>query len=174
MKTLRTGLLFILILVAAILISGSSYHPSPIINYGEMWFHNDSIFYTNVITQNTPTTVACFDSTTNGQLMSGFTYTTSSLTAKVAGKYLARWTTSFGSSTSNNKHHFWLAVSGVEEFNTESHCKPVNSTDVITCTGSGILTLAINNVVTLVVMDETAGETFTVFSANVNLQRIDN
>jgi hypothetical protein len=138
-----------------------------------MWYHNDSSPFTVALTQNNAIAVACFDTATNGNNVNGFNYSSSSLTCTVGGTYVVRWSTSIGSSTSNHKHHFWIAVNGVEEFNTENHCKPANATDVISCSGGGLLKLNPQDIVTLYVKDETSGgETLTVFAANVNMNRI--
>jgi hypothetical protein len=151
----------------------SLYTASPLYFYGEMWFHNDSSFYTQAMTQSVPAAITCFDNVTNAQVLKGFSYSLSALTCKMPGLYSASWNLSLASSTSNNKHHLWLAINGVEQFDTENHCKPVNSSDVIACSGGSLLRLKLNDVVTIYVNCENSSETMTVYSCNVRLGIID-
>lgn len=145
----------------------------PRLHYGEMFYHNDVSFYTQSMTINLPAQLTPFDTNDKGQLnTAAFTYLASTLTCKIAGTYRGEWSLSYGSSTSNNKHHFWLATNGVEEIQTENHSKPDNSSDVISTTGNGFLQLIANDAVTLVCNCQNANETLTMYACNVNLFRL--
>jgi hypothetical protein len=160
----------------------SAYNPIPIWTtptYGEMWYHADTGSYTQGLTTGTQAIIACFDTATNGQLNTGFTYSTSALTCTVAGTYKVNYHVSVASSSSNHKYHFWIGLNESggsatgEQLQTENHCKPVNSTDVIACSGGGLITLKVGDVITLFGNDETAGNsTLTVFAANVTLNKL--
>jgi polygalacturonase len=145
------------------------------IPYGQMWYHNDSAPYTIALTTGTPAKIACFDTASDGQNLNGFTYSTSALTCLIAGTYKVNYSQTMGSSTSNHIYRTRIAINGVEQLSTASHTKPSNSTDERASSGCGIIALNVNDVVTIQMTDTTAGNsTATLFSLNVNLDRVGN
>jgi hypothetical protein len=146
-----------------------------ILYYGQMWYHNDSAPYTLALTTGTPAQIACFDTASDGQTLNGFSYSTSALTCLVAGTYKVNYSQTMGSSTSNHIYRTRIAINGVEQLSTASHTKPSNSTDERASSGCGIISLNVNDVVTIQMTDTTAGNsTATLFSLNVNLDRVGN
>jgi hypothetical protein len=145
--------------------------------YGQMWYHNDSAPYTLALTTGTPAQIACFDTASDGQTLNAFSfsYSTSALTCLIPGTYKVNYSLTMGSSTSNHIYRTRIAINGVEQLSTASHTKPSNSTDERASSGCAIISLNVNDVVTIQMTDTTAGNsTATLFSLNVNLDRIGN
>jgi hypothetical protein len=141
--------------------------------YGEMWFHNDAGVNLNFAVASTyyPQNV------TNTQKTNGFNFTTgtptypSTLKAMFPGRYIVNYHAS-GSGVSNHNYHCAVSVNNVTQYNTETHFRTGTANDVVTMSGTGILSLNKEDNVTLVFEDSTGTGAGTVYSINVNLVRV--
>lgn len=144
----------------------------PKVYYGEMSYHNDSSPYTQAVTINIPSKVACFSAATSSQQLNGFTYSSSELTCQKPGMYKVTYNVSVSSSSANEKLHFYIAVGGSLKLNTEQHGKVGASTDIIALSGTGLITLSNNDKLSLYIMDESGSATITFYAVTVCLIRI--
>jgi hypothetical protein len=103
----------------------------------------------------------------------GFTLASSrELTCAVAGTYLAHWSMSLESTNNNEELAGAIMINTSEVDSTENMAECINGSKPVGVSGTGILTLAVNDVVALCVENETAAHNITVTHANLTLVRI--
>lgn len=139
--------------------------------YGEMWFHNDTAGNVTVLTEDAWANVTAFEQVDNGQSLNGFSYSSNTLTAIIAGLYKADYHMTF-SGTANNKYHTAIAINDVLKLQTESHDRIDSGTDVLGVGGTGFLQVAVDDRINLQMMNEDSSGDGTVFAVNLNLVRI--
>lgn len=92
--------------------------------------------------------------------------------ALVAGKYKIDWQVSFRAAAANQEIEGAVGINGTRQANTSAHHKIGTATDDVTMSGTGIITLAVNDLVQIVVRNETATQNITVDHANLSLVRV--
>lgn len=108
-----------------------------------------------------------------GGTCNGFTFQSSKqLLCADSGKYLATWGMSITSATNNENIAGAVMVNSTEQHNTEGSAQNINAGKPIHVSGSGVITLAANDVVKLCVENEDAAHNITVLHANLTLFRI--
>lgn len=143
------------------------------IHYAEMYYHNDvSPNVTSIAVQDIWYNVSSFNQSDNGEKLNGFTRSGSSLICVQGGRYDFSYKGSV-SGTVNNKYHFAVGLNGVpQQINTESHTRSGTANDIDSATGGGYVDLISGDQVTLQVMNEDAGNDITIYSMNINCERI--
>lgn len=139
--------------------------------YGEMYFHNDTAGNVAALTEDVWTNVTAFDQPHNGQSLNGFTYSSNTLTAQVAGLYLTNFKITF-TGTARNKYHITPGINGTIQFNLETHDMISTAMDILSTSGTGFLQVAVGDEITLLIMNEDSDGDATINSANINLVRI--
>lgn len=138
--------------------------------YAQMWNHTDAGVAFNL----NETGLYLPYNTTFGSTTNGFIYVPNgTLQVQEAGKYKVDFALS-GSGQANHNYHAAAAINGVQQYTTEQHFRMATATDVQTAAGTGILTLAKYDNITLVLEDSTGTGVVTIYSANLNLLRIGN
>lgn len=103
----------------------------------------------------------------------GFTLASSrELTCTVAGTYLVNWGMSLSPSSNNEKVSGAAMVNTTEAHQTEGSAECINTGKPVHVSGSGFVTLAVNDVVALCVENEDAAHDITVYHANLTLVRV--
>jgi len=136
--------------------------------YGEM---SQANLTPNTITINTVQVFEPIDGMTSGA-NNQFTFQNGSeLKCLVAGKYKADYGTCWDAS--NGKViEFEIAVNGVGEIKTTACGRKSNANDIISSSGTGLIALAVDDLVTLEVRNLTDTSDVDIVTASINLTRI--
>ena len=142
--------------------------------YGEMWYHNHTATEMNFASSDTWYPLFF----TNDGLVNGFAYSggfmeSSNLTAQVSGKYKVTYMAS-GDGQNNHQYFTTILINSVAQEKCSSHKKMSAGGDIITMTGSCIVTINAGDDVQLATMDYDSTGTGNYFGANLNLVRIGN
>lgn len=121
-----------------------------------------------IASANTDTQVTGFTSGT----LSGMSFASNQFTIALAGKYLAIWSASFSSGTANQNFEFGYMVNTTLQTKTVAHTKVTTASDKKSCSGQGILTLAVGDTVKLVVRNEDSAADPTIDHAQMTLIKI--
>lgn len=136
--------------------------------YGSMYCHDAATVIT-VAATNTDYIVTGM----SGGAESGCTFQTGrEIKAVYAGKYLVTWSTSVKIGVSGQEVEAAVAINGVRQNNTSAHMTDANANQDSCMGGTGIITLAVNDLVQLVLRNETATNNVTVDHANLTLLRL--
>lgn len=139
-------------------------------DYGEMYSEN-AAFAIVIAAGNTWTTVGGGFSagTTNA-----FTFQNASeLKCNVAGKYEASWSLSLETTGANDDIEGGVAVGGTIQTNTISHAKVATPNEEFHLSSHGIISLALEDVVTIQVNNNTDGDDLVLEHANLLLVKLD-
>lgn len=109
----------------------------------------------------------------SGGACNGFTFQSSKeLLAAYVGIYLVTFGLSLTSATNNENISAAVMVNTTEAHVTEGSAQCINSGKPVHISGSGVITLAVNDVVKLCVENEDAAHNITVYHANLSILRI--
>jgi hypothetical protein len=106
--------------------------------------------------------------------LNGFTFANSVLTCAVAGKYIVTWSLTLQASNNNEVVEGGIMVNTTPQNNTAGSAEDVNAGKPVCVSGSGIITLAANDLVNFYVENDTAAHDITVTHATLTLNRVDN
>lgn len=139
-------------------------------SYGEMYMYNGAISVT-VSATNTWYKVA---SGFSGGVNKNFTFQSSSeLKCTKAGTYTVQWSISPEISSANQDTEYAVAVNGTAQTKTAAHLHFQNTNSELCAASGGILTLAVDDVLSLVLQNNTSTTNVTVQHANLTAVRID-
>lgn len=142
--------------------------------YGEMWQHNDTGISFAIASSGVYYSVNNTVFNTTNQLLNGVSYIANgTLRPQFSGVYQVDYFVS-GSGTANHNYHMAVSVNNIVKYNTETHFRISTGNDVATMSGTGLLRLNANDNVTLVIEDSTGTGTATIYSINLNMERIGN
>jgi hypothetical protein len=109
----------------------------------------------------------------SGGSVNGFTFQNNKeLKCNVAGKYLVNWSISSQSASANQYIEGAVMVNGTAQANTVNATQIGTANKDYTCGGTGIITLAVNDLVSLCMENETGTNNLTVTHANLTLHRV--
>lgn len=91
------------------------------------------------------------------------------LTITIAGVYKIDWSVSFRCASANQEIEGAVGVNGVREPATSSHQKVLTGSDDVTIGGTGLLNLAVSDLVQIVIRNETSAANVTIDHANLSL-----
>lgn len=110
----------------------------------------------------------------NGGSSSDFTFQSAKqLLCNTAGKYIVTWSMSITSSNNNEVISGTVMINSTHVSTIEGSAENINGGKPVCVSGSGIITLAINDVVKLCVENETAAHDITVTHATLSLFRVE-
>ena len=146
--------------------------------YGEMWFHNDTVYNITIISSSgTFYNVSALGGLqgSNNQTLNGFTFTggtTGTLTAQVDGLYKCGYSISGGGST--NQYRIIISKNNIPQVNTEQHVKSGSGSIINSIGSSGFIRLSVGDMINLQIQNADATNNFEVNSVNLNCVRIGN
>ncbi|MCK5019032.1 MAG: hypothetical protein KAS32_18370, partial [Candidatus Peribacteraceae bacterium] len=141
---------------------------NPVIAYGAMYQHDVG----TVVTIPGANTDVIVDGFTTG-LVSDMTFqNTQELKIATAGIYRTSWQLSFTTATQNREIEGGIAVNGVVDVSTTAHRKIGTASDTGSMSGVGTLSLAVDDLVQLMVRNETDGANVNAEHANVTVDLI--
>lgn len=144
--------------------------------YGEMWFHNDTVSNTTIVTSaNVYYNITALGSAQGkqGTNLNGFSNNTNALVANIAGLYQASLSISANGAI-NDIYNIPITINGVEQEGCEPHIRIGVSTDIVSASANCLIRLNVNDAVYVQVKDETSGGNIDVRAMNLNLWRIGN
>ena len=137
--------------------------------YGNMYADNATITCTIAATD----TYVQVPNGITGGTVSGFTFQNSrELKCNVAGVYLVNWSMSVNSGSANQEIEGSIMINGTASTITESHCEVLNPTRPMVIAATGIVTLAVNDLVSMGVSEHTAIHDIIVNHLTLTLLRI--
>ncbi len=137
--------------------------------YGSMYIDNGSVARTIAAT-NTYYEIA---SGFSGGACSQFTFQNSKeLKCNVAGTYKVDWSCSRAVPGVNQEIEMGVFKNGTIQLNTTAHNASLTASTQQTSGGSGIITLAVNDLVSLAVNNNTSTNTVTISHANIAIARV--
>lgn len=104
--------------------------------------------------------------------VNNFTFADSTLTAAIAGKYFVTWGATLKCATAAQKVSMAVMVNSTAKPDTEGSIRLTTANDEKHVGGTGIITLAVNDVVKLCVENETGTNDVIVTHANLALFRV--
>lgn len=104
----------------------------------------------------------------------GFTFADSGLTCTVAGKYKVDWSMSMDCAAAGQYIEGAVMINSTGQMNTVGAAELITANKQVCTGGSGIITLAVNDVVYLCVENETGTNNIVVEHANLSLVRVGN
>lgn len=105
--------------------------------------------------------------------VNGMTFSASTLTALVAGKYKVDWSMTLSCAVANQETSGAIMINTTAQMQTEGSAKLTTANDNKNVSGSGIITLSVNDVVKLCVENETGTNNIVVTHACMSIIRID-
>jgi len=137
--------------------------------YGEMWFHNHTTSVVNFAVED-----VFYNMTMANHLMNGFrNETRDTMNVEVAGLYLVNYY-AVGSGQNNHEYVATVGIDGVVQTKTSVHKKMAAGGDYVIMSGTGLLRLEVDDVITLMVADFSGTGTGHYLGSNINLVRIGN
>lgn len=134
--------------------------------YATMFFHNDTAGVVTALTEDIWNNVTVFDTDYSGQTLKSVTYASSVLKVVIPGVYDTEGDLTF-TGTANNKYHTVIGINGIPQLDTESHDRVSTGTDVMGMHSSGLLTLVVDDELTLMIMNEDSSGDATILAARV-------
>ena len=143
----------------ATLVGPNEWNDGHDVSYGNMYAMDADI---EVATTPIDTVVQVPSGLTGG-LTNGFTFQNDrELRCDVAGIYMLVWSMSVSAVVNDQEIEGAVLIDGVEQESITGHSELVNATKASTMSGTGIINLAVNQVVSLALENHTAGNNTTV------------
>lgn len=137
--------------------------------YGSMYAHN----VTSVLDITVADTTVQMAADLTGGSCNGFTFQNNSeLKCLVAGKYKIDWTASVQCGTANVEVEGMIGIGAVDQDATSGHTETVSAGKSMAISGTGIITLAVNDLVRIGFQNHTGTQDITVEHVGVTLFRV--
>jgi len=138
--------------------------------YGEMWYHNHTATQLNFASDG-----LFYNLTFDNSLVNGFIFNDANdyLEAQIGGIYKASYMAS-GDGQNNHEYYTSVFINGANQDKCESHKKMVAGGDIVTMTGSCLLSLSVGDKVKLATADIGSTGTGNYYSSELNLVRVGN